>query len=1016
MKKHNQEINFEEFIEDYLTKNAGYRLGNAKDYDTKTALFGQDVIDFVKTTQPKFWERLQLHCGDDSQTQLINDLVQSLDKLGSLHTLRYGFKSVGKTVKIAYFAPNSTLNQTTAQDYTANILKITRQIITEHGEKIDMVLSLNGVPVATIELKHPLSKTGWRAEDAIHQYQYERNANGRLFAFNTRTLVHFAVDTQVAYMTTRLDGENTRFLPFNKGDNNGVGNPVADDNYRTHYLWEDVLQKDCFMDIIARFLHLQKNEQKIRTPNGWTTQESQTMIFPRFHQLDAVRRLVAHSKTHKSGHNYLIQHSAGSGKSNTIAWLAHQLSSLHDEHNHKIFDSVIVITDRVVLDRQLQNTVSQFEQTAGVVQKIDKDTKQLVKALAGGVKIIITTIHKFPYIMHNLSKQQEKGVAIEINTKNKNFAIIVDEAHSSQSGEMASELRRILNKDGIESAILAEYLDDDQMTDDAQKALFIEHAKRQKQSNLSYFAFTATPKWKTLALFDEPSDTGKAPFHLYSMKQAIEEGFILDVLANYSTYKQYFELVKIADIDPELSKNKTKHALKRFALLHPSSIAQKVEIIVEHFYHTTRHKIGGKAKAMVVTASRESAVRYKLAFDEYVKEKGYDNIKSLVAFSGVVKLDENIDKEYTEVMMNGGILETQLPQKFASDDYQVLLVADKYQTGFDEPLLHTMFVDKKLSGVQAVQTLSRLNRKTIGKIDTFVMDFVNEEKDIYKAFKPFYEVSELGEIPKVDKLNSLGHTLDNYKIYDFNEIKSFIDVWFSPTVQINQHQNKKLNHILDKAIQRYKDIDAPDDLSKQNKQSLFKSQIASYIKLYQFVSQIINYGDNEHEMRYIYLQSLLQVLPKGTLETKVDLSKFVALKYYRLEQLSQGSIQLKNGENKPLKGATDVGTGGIKITEELFKLVNALNEEFATEFTVEDQLFFDSIEQFANENVDIQQAVKNNSLPSFMEYFKETLFDDIITKLFDSYENSVKKIYEDDKIRTKVAKRLGEQIYQNIKK
>lgn len=1013
------ELDFEQYIEYYLTENAGFTKGNASEYDKKTALFHQDVIDFVKTTQPKFWERLNTHFGEKSEQQLIADLVAGLDYQGSLHTLRHGFKSVGKTVKIAHFAPNSTLNKTTAEQYNANIIKVVRQVITEYDERVDMVLTVNGIPVMTLELKHELSKTGWTVQDGITQYQHERNPNGRLFEFKKRALVHFAVDSNEVYMTTQLKGENTFFLPFNRGDDCGKGNPVADNKHRTHYLWENVLTKDSLMDILGRFLHLEKEEKKIRTKNGYSIQTKETMIFPRFHQLDAVRKLISHSKTHKAGHNYLIQHSAGSGKSNTIAWLAHQLSSLHDNDSKKIFNSVIIITDRVVLDRQLQNTVSQFQQTDGVVQKIDKDTKQLVNALSGGVPIIVTTIHKFPYVMHTLSKQQEKGITIDIDTKDKNFAIIVDEAHSSQSGEMAGELRKILNKDGIESAILSEYTDDDndEMPDEIQKALFIEKAKRHKQPNLSFFAFTATPKWKTLALFDEPSfETGKSPFHHYSMRQAIEEGFILDVLSNYATYQQYFEILKISDEQLELSKNKTKHELKRFALMHPSSIAQKAEVIVEHFYATTRHKIGGKAKAMVVTSSRESAVRYKLAFDAYIKEKGYQGIKSLVAFSGSIILKENLEKEYTEVIMNNGIKETELPEKFDTDEYQVLLVADKYQTGFDQPLLHTMFVDKKLSGVQAVQTLSRLNRTANGKNDTFVIDFVNETKDIYKAFKPFYEVTELGATPDIHKLNQLRHTLDEYQLYTTSELDDFIKIWFSQSLQLTQNHNGKLNAILDKAVERYKNITANDALSKQNKQALFKSQAMSYLKLYQFVSQIISYSDSEHETRYLYLQCLLAKLPKGTLEGKIDLSKLVVLKYYRLEQVSNGEIQLKEGKANPLKGSTDVGTGKPNITEELFKLIDELNTEFSTEFTIEDQLFFESVENFAKDNDDIQNAVQNNSLSSFLDYFKDSLFDDIITQMFDSYQESISKIFNDNHIRQKVAKHLGEQIYQKIRK
>lgn len=1018
MMGHHKEVNFEDYIEAYLIDQAGYARGDNKAYDKDKAVFAEDAVHFVKTTQPKYWERLERIKGEGAEEQLISDLVAGLDSQGSLHTLRNGFKCVGKTFKIAYFAPNSGLNEDTQAQYNANIVKVIRQVTTENSERPDMVLSVNGVPVATLELKHELSKTGWNVQDAITQYKFERNPNGRLYEFKKRALVHFAVDSNEVYMTTRLAGGDTRFLPFNRGHDDGKGNPPVDGKHRTYYLWENVLTKDSLMDILGRFLHLKIEEKKIKTKSGYSIKTTETMIFPRFHQLDAVRQLVSHSREYGAGRNYLIQHSAGSGKSNTIAWLSHQLSSLYDKNDQKVFNSIIVVTDRVVLDKQLQDTVAQFEQTDGVVKKIDKDTHQLVTALASGVPIIITTIHKFPYIMSVLDKQQQKGVNIEIDTKDKRFAVVVDEAHSSQSGEMASELRKVLNRDGIESAIIQEFLDDDGddgLADLTKQELYREQCKRQRQPNLSFFAFTATPKWKTLALFDEVSPVdGKSPFHRYSMKQAIEEGFIMDVLENYTTYSQYFEILKVSDVNLDLSKNKTKAELTRFALLHNSAIAQKVEIIVEHFYHHTRTKIGGRAKAMVVTSSRRSAVQYKLAFDQYIKEKGYTDIKSLVAFSGGIKLDGS-DKEYTEVIMNNGIKETELPEYFDSDDYQVLLVADKYQTGFDQPLLHTMFVDKKLSGIQAVQTLSRLNRKASGKVDTFVMDFVNHHEDIYKAFKPYYQTTQLGQVPDVDKLNSLAHTIDEYKIYTHDEIMEFAEIWFAQGLKLNKNENARLNAVVDKAVERYKNLTANDESQKESKQLLFKSQIASYIKLYQFVSQIITYGDTEHEIRYLYLQSLLAKLPKGSLETKIDLSKLVVLKYYRLQQIVEGSIDLKNGEASPLKGSTDVGTGKPNMTEELHKLINELNDAFSTEFTIEDQLFFDSVEEFAQESEEIQNAVKYNSLSVFLEYFKDSLLEEVVLKMFDKYQESATKILNDEQVKKKVAKHLGEQIYEKVK-
>ena len=1010
------EQHFENEIEHSLLTEGGYQQGLAKDYEKSTALFPADVVAFIQTTQPKLWARLEmLFFKDKAQDELIKALNQELNIKGSLNVLRNGFRVANRTAKMAYFAPNSTLNETSQQQYDANIVKITRQVITEYNERIDMVISVNGIPVSTIELKNEMSATGWTVEDAKYQYRKERNPQGKLFEFKKRALVHFAVDTQEVYKTTKLEGENTRFLPFNRGFNDGKGNPPVENDVRTAYLWREVLRKDSLMELIGRFLHLSREERKIRTDSGFRYITSESMIFPRFHQLDAVRKLIAHTKTHGAGKNYLIQHSAGSGKSNTIAWLAHHLASLHNADDEKIFNSVIIVTDRVVLDRQLQETVAQFEQTDGVVQKIDKDTHQLTAALAANVPIIITTIQKFPYVMHSIQTKAKQGEHISLDTEGKRFAVIVDEAHSSQTGETAGELRQVLNKSGIEAAIAAEFLDldeDEQADIEVQKNILREQFKRSRQDNLSFFAFTATPKWKTLALFDEPNEQGETPFHSYSMKQAIEEGFILDVLANYATYKQYFRLLRTADSDIELPKHKAKKELMRFVNLHPSVISQKVEIIIEHFQSVTRHKIGGYAKAMVVTSSREAAVRYKLAFDEYIAEKGYEGIKSLVAFSGKVILPEQTEKEYSEPSMNGGIKETELPEQFDSDNYQVLLVADKYQTGFDQPLLHTMFVDKVLSGVQAVQTLSRLNRTAKGKEDTFVLDFVNDHEAIYDAFKPYYQRTALGDIPSDEKLASLGNTLDEWKIYTQSDIDEFANIWFSGRTTPTNNEHKRLNAIIDKAIEKYQHI-SDDPEHNEEQQKLFKSQLQSYLNLYLFVSQILPYADSIHEKRYVYLKALMMKLPRGKQSEKLDLSKMAILQYYRLQQIGEGSIKLNEGEAEPQKGSTDVGTGQVSLTEELDKLIKELNEAFTTEFTLADQLFFESVEKFARENPDIVDAANNNPLSSFMDYFN-TRIDDLLVGLFEQFGESVAKVLNNPQIKHKVCRRLAKQIYENV--
>ncbi len=701
MSKHT-EIRFKDAITQSLTTTGGYHQGGPDKFDAERGLFPDDVIAFVAATQPKRWASLQEFHGARANAALLDALGKELSSKGSFYVLRHGFKCFGKTWKLAYFAPASGMNPDALADYAANNLTATRQVHFDPKNKsqsLDLVLAVNGLPIVTMELKNQMSHQ--TVEDAKKQYKFDRDPTCPIFRFKERALVHFAVDTDLAYMTTRLSGSKTFFLPFNKGHGFGAGNPTDSDNYRTAYLWEDVLTKDSLMDILARFLHREVKETKIVTARGIKTSRKETMIFPRYHQLDAVRKLVADARTQGASHNYLIQHSAGSGKSNSIAWLAHRLSSLHDANDNKVFNTVIVITDRRVLDQQLQDTIYQFEHKQGVVEKIDENTQQLAKALSGGVPIVITTIQKFPFIAQALDTLAKKGDGVQIDTSGKTFAVIVDEAHSSQSGETATELRKVLNHDGIAATVAEQIIDDEEesLSDEAKEALFQEMLKRPRQQNISSFAFTATPKFKTLAVFNEPGANDRPPFHHYSMRQAIEEGFIMDVLKNYTTYKAYYGLIKSIEDDPEVPKKKVAKQLARFMSLHPHNIAQKVEVIIEHFRHHTRHKIGGRAKAMVVTSSRLHAVRYKNAFDQYVKDKGYSEIKELVTFSGTVKDPEFPDKEYTEFGMNKGIKDSELPEKFGTEEYQVLLVADKYQTGFDQPLLHTMYVDKRLSGI-----------------------------------------------------------------------------------------------------------------------------------------------------------------------------------------------------------------------------------------------------------------------------------------------------------------------------
>lgn len=1012
MSKHT-EIRFEEAIEHHLITAGGYTKGDAKAYNAEAALFPADVIGFIEKTQAKSYEAVKAFYAARAQESLIDVLCKELAAKGTLHVLRHGFKFFGKTFKLAYFAPNSGMNKAAWDDYTKNNLTVTRQVHFSPKNpdlSLDMVLSINGLPVVTLELKNPM--TGQTVENAKRQYQYDRDPREPIFKFKERALVHFAVDPDLVFMTTKLEGKNTFFLPFNRGNGHGAGNPPVEGNYRTAYLWEEVLSRDSLMDIFKRFLHLQVDEKKVPTDRGIKTIRKETMIFPRYHQLDVVRKLLASAKSKGSGHNYLVQHSAGSGKSNSIAWLAHRLSSLHDDKDQKVFDTVVVITDRRVLDQQLQDTIYQFEHKQGVVEKIDENTQQLAKALAGGVPIIISTVQKFPFIAQSLDTLDKKGEGVKIDTANKRFAVIVDEAHSSQSGETAMELRKVLNKEGIAATIAEQMMDDmeeENLSPEARENLLKEMLKRPRQPNISFFAFTATPKFKTLAVFNEPNQEGQIPFHHYSMRQAIEEGFIKDVLAHYTTYKTYYGLIKAAESDPEVPKKKAVREMTKFMSLHPVNIGQKVELITEHFRNFTRHKIGGRAKAMVVAGSRLHAVRYKMAFDSYIKEKGYKDIKTLVAFSGSVSDPDVPGVQFTEVGMNNGIKESALPEAFANEEYKLLLVAEKYQTGFDQPLLHTMYVDKKLSGIQAVQTLSRLNRTAAGKDDTFVLDFVNEIADIYTAFKPYYEVTPMGEMSNPQQLYELQHKIEEWKIFSDEDVNSFCDIWFKNRKENSLSDHRILNAMIDKAVETFKALEDTD-------QELFKGQVISFRNLYMFLSQIIPYQDSGLEKLYTYLRFLIAKLPRRSDGPPYQLDDDVALQYYRLQKINEGSIDLSEGDADPLKGPTDVGTAEAKDDMvQLSFLVDRLNERFGTDFTKADELFFDQVAEAAILNERLQDAAKANTLENFNLVF-EKMLEGLFIERMEGNEEIFAKVMNDPVFRNMAAGHLVKEVYGKIRK
>ena len=1003
--KHTSEAAFETAIEAVLLAD-GYLRVAPQGFDRERAIFPAQALAFIQATQATLWDKLEALHGAQTAERVLESLCKWLDTYGALATLRHGFKCFGKTLRVAFFRPAHGLNPELEARYQANRLGLTRQLhfSPKHEKSLDVVLSVNGIPVVTLELKNPLS--GQTAADAIHQYRRDRDPREAVFEFSKRTLVHFAVDTEVAHMATRLAGQATHFLPFNRGWEGGAGNPphTTGCNYKTAYLWEEVLQRDSLLDLLARFLHVDVQE-KLAEDGKKLRKES--LIFPRYHQLQAVRQMVDAAAREGVGHNYLVEHSAGSGKSNTIAWLAHRLSSLHNAQDQRLFDSVVVITDRVVLDRQLQNTIYQFDHRQGVVQKIDEDSRQLAEALATGVPIIITTLQKFPFVSEQLAKRgaergEDRGEGSASHLPTRRYAVIIDEAHSSQSGETATELKGVLG--GAELRQKAKQLAEEEGQGELER-LFRSMAKRGRQPNMSFFAFTATPKHKTLAIFGRSGE----PFHRYTMRQAIEEGFIEDVLKSYVSYKTYFKLIKKADDDPNVERKKAAQALARFLRLHPHNIGQKTEVMVEHFQHFTRHKIGGHAKAMVVTGSRLEAVRYKQEFDRYIQAKGYP-IKSLVAFSGTVQDDQLPGTTYTEVEMNGGVKEKALPDTFAKPDYRVLLVAEKYQTGFDQPLLHTMYVDKRLAGIQAVQTLSRLNRTHPLKDDTFVLDFVNDPTEIQEAFRQYYEGSVMGEQVDPDTLYNVKAELDATGIYLQAEVDGFSTIFFAPKRRQSVGDHKAMNALLDVAAARFKQLQSANDEEAE----LWRGKLQAFRNLYGFLSQVIPYQDSDLEKLFTYLRHLAAKLPKGHRGPTYRFDEEVELDFYRLQKISEGSISLNDGFAKPLDGPQEVGSGVLRQQSvALSRLIDLINQRFGGQLNESDQLFFDQLAEAATQNELLQQAAAVNSLEKFQLVFHQVL-ESLFVERMELNDEIFTEYMAKPEYQAVVSKWLGGEVYKQM--
>lgn len=987
-KTNTKESGFEEFIEQELMKMHGYRSRVASSYDKNLCMDTELVLEFIQNTQDDAWQKLAEQYGDKVYDKFLARLDEEISERGTLSVLREGITDRGVRVRLAFWQPQNTLNSESVTEYTGNILSVMRQVkySTKNENSIDMVLFVNGLPVFTTELKNQF--TGQNVINATQQYRTDRDQKEKLLSFK-RCLTHFAVDTEQVYMTTRLTGLTTYFLPFNKGMNGGSGNPLAPKGkYKTHYLWEDIWSKDSVFDLLGNFIQDVTEEKEDK--NGKKRKENK-IIFPRYHQLDTVRRIVVDARANGSGNNYLIQHSAGSGKSNTIAWVAHRLAELHNEENKNVFDGVIVVTDRRVLDKQLSDTVKSFSQTVGLVRHIENGAKELKEALESGVKVITSTLQKFPVIVDAVEK-----------TEGKRFAVIVDEAHSSQSGESAADLRQALTLD--------EAMTEEERQEKAFKTtedLLIERMKARKVSspNLSFFAFTATPKQKTLELFGtEDVTTGKfRPFSLYSMKQAIEEKFILDVLKNYTTFDTYFGLLKKVEDDPEFDKKKAQRLMIGYVERHEHAIDKKVAIMAEHFEEKIADLINGKAKAMVVTKSRLHAVRYKIAFDKYLKEKGYSH-KALVAFSGTVK-DPDTKLEYTETGMNH-FSESQTAEEFKKDDYRFLIVAEKFQTGFDQPLLSVMYVDKKLGGVNAVQTLSRLNRTTYAKSDTFVLDFVNETDEIKEAFQPYYTTTLLSEATNPNIMHDLERDVLGFKFFSEFEVNGFIDEYFSGATP------DKLNNIIDGIVLRIKN----ENLTSEELES-FKSVGADYVRKYGFISQIVTFEDPQLEKLFIFLKFLIKKLPRRENPLPYEVLEAIDMETYKVQKGVNTNIALVNEEGviEPMGGG-----GSTKGTDEedidpLSKIIKEINERYGTNFSDTDKVILNNLSLKLLKSDILQGSVKNNSKDAAKIKFDE-LFQDELVGMLDNHFNLYQKLDQSPELKQFVQERVFDYVVRKIHK
>lgn len=998
-----KEINFEVEICEHLAANGWlYSEDDSTDYDRQLALFPTDVLSWVEETDPDAWGALAKNHGANASQTLLSRLRESLDKSGTLSVLRQGFDVLGlrKPVRMAQFKPASGINPDISARYAANRLRIIRQVhYSLHNElNIDLVLFLNGIPVATAELKTDFTQS---VSDAVDQYRFDRKPKPKgqnpepLLTFPSGALVHFAVSSSEVQMSTKLAGPKTHFLPFNQGSNGpgvtgSAGNPLNPAGHKTAYLWEQVWQRDSWLDIVGRYLLAERDEKK----------NIKSIIFPRFHQLDVTRKLLTTVLREGAGKKYLIQHSAGSGKTKSIAWTAHFLSDLHNQDHTKVFDSVIVVSDRNVIDGQLSEAIEGMERTKGVVATIKgkggSKSSELAEALSGDKKVLVCTIQTFPFALEAV---QELAA-----TEGKTFAVIADEAHSSQTGEAASKLKAVLSQEEI-----AELSDGGEVS--SEDVLAVQMAARADDSGITYVAFTATPKAKTLETFGRVPDPSKPkskenlpqPFHVYSMQQAIEEGFILDVLQNYTSYKLAFRL---ANDGKEWDQKEVEHGeamkgLMRWVRLHPYNISQKVQIVVEHFRELVAPLLDSRAKAMVVTSSRVEAVRWQIAINKYITSRNYD-IRTLVAFSGEVNDKESGPDAFKEssFALNPNLNGRDVREAFKGDEYQLLLVANKFQTGFDQPLLCAMYVDKKLAGIQAVQTLSRLNRCHPGKDTTYVLDFVNPPNEVLDSFKTYYQTAQLENVTDPNIVLNLRTKLDGYGFYDEPEIERVVKVELDPNAKQKQLE-AAIAPVADRLLRSFaaakSDFKAADERKdeaealeakdKMNALLLFRTDMATFQRAYTFLSQIFDYGNTDFEKRAIFFKYLLRLLKFGREREGVDLSE-VVLTHHTLRNKGKQVMQLSDEKYPELQPLTEAGSGEVREVKKalLQEIIEKVNELFRGELSDNDKLVYvnNVIKGKLLESKTLQQQASSNSKEQFAN--SPDLNTELVAAIMDALE------------------------------